>query len=190
MTQPTPIDAQIGALFLAQARDRMDASCRLIRHCANQLDEDQFWWRPRPSHNSVGNLVLHVTGNLRERLLTVVAGEPGVRDRAEEFACRGPIAKETILARLEEVVRECDQLLAALPVPRLLEARSYQGINRRFDLHVLSVIFQSLSHLAGHAQEIVFCTRLQVGDSYQFSNPPAGAPSPAPRSTEGEHRSP
>jgi hypothetical protein len=161
----------IGNDFLAQAREQLAASHQLIRHCAAQLNDDQLWWRPRESQNSIGNLLLHVTGNLRDRLVALVGGQPSERDRNQEFAERSTIAKDVLMARLESVVAECDRVLADLAVPQLLEPRSYDGLNRRFDLDVLAVIFRTLLHVAGHAQEIVFMTRLQLGDAYQFANP-------------------
>src|SRR5947209_7701895 len=73
--------------------------------------------------------------------------------------------------------------LAGFPLPlaltdatSLLEPRRIQG----FKETVLSAIFDSLTHLSGHAQEIVSLTRMQLGDSYRFAwvplTPEQGAP--------------
>jgi hypothetical protein len=172
MDSTSPDDASVGAAFLAQARDRLAAACGLIRHCTDQLNDEQVWCRPRASQNSIGNLLLHITGNLRDRIVGVVAQLPNERDRASEFSERGPISKDALVSRLEMVACECNAVLSSLASGRLLQPRSYQGINRRMDLDVLSVIFQTVVHLAGHAQEIVFMTRLELGDTYQFTNVP------------------
>jgi Protein of unknown function (DUF1572) len=163
--------ARLSSSFLAQAREQLAANHRLIRHCVAQLDDQRVWWRPHESQNSIGNLLLHVTGNLRERLLAIVAGQSHERQRAAEFAERAVIAKDVLLGRLEAVVALCEQVLDGLVSAQLLALRSYQGLNQRFDLDVLSVIFRTLLHLAGHAQEIVFMTRLQLGEAYRFANP-------------------
>jgi hypothetical protein len=169
-------DSAIGVAFLTQARDRLATSHALLKHCAQQLSEDQLWWRPRESQNSVGNLLLHVTGNLRQRIVSVVGGQENARNRDQEFAERGPIAQDVLLARLERVVEECDSVLAGLSPGDLLGPRSYEGINKTFNLDVLSVILHTLLHMAGHTQEIVFMTRLTQGDAYRFSNSPNPAP--------------
>jgi Protein of unknown function (DUF1572) len=172
MNPTSPDDASVGIAFLSQARDRLEAACGLIRHCTDQLDDEQVWRRTREAQNSIGNLLLHITGNLRDRIVGVVAQRPNERDRPGEFSERGPIAKDVLVGRLEMVASECDAVLSSLAAGQLLEPRSYQGINRRMDLDVLSVIFQTVVHLAGHAQEIVFMTRSELGDTYRFANVP------------------
>lgn len=170
MSQPLD-DSTLAASILAHARDRLAAAAQLVEHCVGQLNDAQVWWRPREPQNSIGNLLLHLTGNLRERILSLIAGQPSVRDRPAEFAHREHIAREQLLAAFRSTVAECDQALAGLTAAQLLEPRSYQGVNRRIDLDVVGVILHTLTHLAGHAQEIVFMTRLQLGDGYRYTSP-------------------
>jgi hypothetical protein len=155
--------------YLAEARRRLAACHERITHCLGQLDDPQVWWRARPALNSIGNLVLHLCGNLRQWLVSGVGGAADVRDRPAEFAEQGPIPKQELLSRLATAVRTADAALGGVEESRLLEARRIQG----FDETVLSAIFDSLSHLAGHTQEIVFVTRLQLGDAYRFAWVPA-----------------
>ncbi len=157
--------------FLAQACDRLAASAKLIEHCVGQLTDEQIWWRPTESQNAIGNLLLHLTGNLRDRILSLIAGQPSVRDRDAEFAHREHVPRDRLLAAFLEVVAECDAALGALTSAQLIEPRSYQGVNRRFELDVVGVIMHTLTHLAGHAQEIVFMTRLQLSDDYRYTSP-------------------
>ena len=176
----TPVSQSIGQAYLAEARRRL-ASCHAkIRHCLDQMNDAQVWWRPRPSMNSSANLVLHLCGNLHQWIVSGVGGAPDVRDRPEEFAERGPIPRAELLRRLETVVQEADAALAGVADTHLLEPRRIQG----FDETVLSAVFDSLSHLAGHTQEIVHLTRLQLGDAYRFAwtpeTPEQGAPLGAP----------
>ena len=65
-------ETTLAANFVAEARGELAACLARIKHCLGQLDEAQVWQRPRPSMNSVGNLFLHLSGNLRQRLLSVV----------------------------------------------------------------------------------------------------------------------
>ncbi len=164
-------ESAIGAEFLAQAREHLTNAHELLRHCANQLNDEQIWWRPRDSQNGIGNLLLHITGNLHERIVSVVGEEPIRRNRSQEFAERGPIARDELLRQLGQVVTRCDVIFANLTPARLLERRSYQGLKHRFDRDVLSVILHTLLHLAGHAQEVVFMTRSLLGEEYEFLNP-------------------
>jgi hypothetical protein len=166
-------DFALGLAFLTQARERLAASHELLRHCVTQLSDEQIWWRPGESQNSIGNLLLHVSGNLHERIVSLLGGEVSRRNRPKEFARREIIPRDELLEGLQKVVSRCDEILSQWPPERLLEQRSYQGLNRRFDLEVLSLIMQTLLHLAGHAQEVIFMTRLMMGDAYKFANPVA-----------------
>jgi hypothetical protein len=172
----TQDDSAVGQAYLAQGRRRLAACLARIKHCLDQLDDDRVWWRPRESLNSIGNLLLHLCGNLRQWVVAGVTGTPDDRDRPREFSERGPIPKVELLRRLEAVAADADAVLSRTTAAQLLEPRRIQG----FDETVLSALFDSLSHLSGHTQEIVTLTRLQLGDAYRFawtpSTPEQGAP--------------
>jgi hypothetical protein len=154
----------IAAEFLGQSRLRLQHSLEKVSHCLAQLDDQQVWWRPHPGHNSIGNIILHLCGNLGQWIVSGVGGAPDVRDRPREFSERGPIARSELIERLAQTIAQADTALAAAPADRLLEPRRIQG----FDEHMLSAIYDSVAHLQGHTQEIVFITRLQLGERYRF----------------------
>jgi len=174
----------VGQAYLAQAGRRLDASLERIRHCVGQLDDRQVWWRAAEGLNSIGNVLLHLCGNLRQWLVAGVGGAAAFRDRPREFAERGPIPRDELLRLLAAVVAQADAVLAGLDEARLLEARRIQG----FDETVLSAVIDCLTHLSGHAQEIVYVTRLQLGEAYRFAWVPATAEQGAvsPEAAEGD----
>lgn len=166
----------IGKTYLTQAIRRLDASFEQIKHCVDQIDDSQVWWRPHETMNSIGNILLHLCGNLTQWIITGVRQEPDQRDRPAEFAERSNIPKTELLMRLQSVVNESRKVLTELPESTLLEPRRIQG----FEQTILSATFDSLAHLAGHVQEIIYITRLQLGDKYRFAwvptTPEQGAP--------------
>jgi hypothetical protein len=168
----------VGQAYLAQGRRKLAACHQRIKHCLDQLSDAQVWWRPHESMNSIGNLLLHLCGNVTQWIIAGVRGSPDRRNRPEEFAHRVAIPKDELIRRLDEVVREADAVLAGITDSQLLEPRRIQG----FDETVLAALFDSLSHFNGHTQEIVCLTRWQLGDAYRFAWVPAtpeqGAPSP------------
>jgi hypothetical protein len=166
----------VGLASVEEARQGFASCLERIRHCLGQLDDAQVWWRPRQEMNSIGNLLLHVTGNVSQRIGSVVGGLPDSRDRDREFAERGPIPKAELLRRLEEAFAVADAELAGLSPAGLLETRRYQGLDREMEGTVLAVILRTLLHVGGHTQEIVFLTRLQRGQAYRFllQAPPLG----------------
>jgi hypothetical protein len=168
-------ETSLGDQFVTEARQQLDASVGLIRHCLDQLDDSQVWWRPRQDMNSVGNLLLHLAGNLKQRFGSVIGGEPDVRDRFGEFTERQSIPKDDLLLRFEDAARRSDEILAALTPRRLSETCRYELLAGMTEKTVLAVVIQTLTHLSGHAQEILHLTRIQLGDSYNFRQP-SGVP--------------
>jgi hypothetical protein len=149
----------------------------LIRHCLDQLTDEQVWQREGEDRNSIGNLVLHLCGNVRQWLISGVGGAKDVRDRPREFSERGPIPKSELLKRLEAVVRETSAALSSVKADQLLRKRRIQG----FEVSGLGAIFSAVPHFRGHTQEIVHLTRDLVGSGYKFRWVPAGPDQGAPR---------
>jgi hypothetical protein len=177
MNPSTMTDATLGRAVIAAARERLDACARRVRHCLDQLDDAQVWWRPRESMNGIANLLLHLVGSLRQWVVAGTRGTPDQRDRPREFAERGPFPKAELLRRFDEGVAEADAALAAVTDAQLLEGRRIQG----FEETVLTAIWNNLSHFNGHTQEVVFLTRLQLGEHYRFEWVPATPEEGAPR---------
>jgi Protein of unknown function (DUF1572) len=165
MSETSRSHQSVAQAYRMEARRHLAACQDRIKHCVGQLDDAQVWWRPTESMNSIANIMLHLCGNLRQWLVSGVGGETDVRNRPQEFAERGPIAKDELLSRLEIVVTEADAALAQIEEARWLEVRRIQG----FEETVLGAVFDCLTHLRGHTQEIVYITRLQLGDSYRFA---------------------
>ena len=144
--------------------DNFDEALKKIRHCVGQLSDEQIWWRPDDSMNSIGNLLLHLRGNVTQWIMSGVAGEPDNRDRPAEFNARESKSKDELLRNLEETVETAKSTLLDLPGDTLLEARRIQA----FETHVLGAAVHVVTHFHGHMQEIISMTRMQLGADYQF----------------------
>jgi len=166
----TDTESSVALAFLAEARSTLGGALKKIEHCVEQLSDADLWWRQHESHNSIQNVILHLCGNLRQWILHGVGGEPDVRQRPLEFADRVRRPKAELVSMLKETVAACDRVLEVLPPERLLERRRIQG----FDTTVLSAIFDTVSHFVGHQHQIVYITRLRLGDAYRFHWAPAG----------------
>jgi hypothetical protein len=167
----------LAAAVGTEAANELASALNRIKHCLAQLTDEQVWCRSRPSLNSIGNLILHLCGNVRQWIVAGLGGAADSRDRPGEFAERGLLPKEELVRKLEAVVDEARAVLARQTAQQLLEVRRIQG----FDVTGLAAIFDSVPHFRGHTQEIVSMTRWQLGDAYTFAwaptTPEQGAPS-------------
>jgi hypothetical protein len=163
----------LAAAVGAAAAHELDSA---LDRCLGQLTDEQVWHRTRPALNSIGNLILHLCGNLRQWVVAGVGGAPDVRNCLAEFAEQGPVPKAELIRNLDAVVGEAKRVLAGVDVRQLTGVRRIQG----FDVTGIGAIFDSVPHFRGHTQEIVHRTRLQLGDAYRFAwrptTPEQGAP--------------
>jgi Protein of unknown function (DUF1572) len=167
---------ELAAALSIAAGDELASAMGRIKHCLGQLTDEQVWRRSQPSLNSIGNLILHLCGNVRQWIVAGLGAAIDKRDRPAEFAERGPIPKFELLSKLESVVNEARAVLVQLSAQKLLEARRIQS----FDVTGLAAIFSSVPHFRGHTQEIIHMTRLQLGDAYKFAWEPASVHEGAP----------
>jgi uncharacterized damage-inducible protein DinB len=127
-----------------------------IKACVEELSEEQLWWRPNEQTNSVGNLVLHLSGSMRHYLSRGVGGIDYHRDRPAEFAERGPLPKAQLLSIFDETIDQAAQVFTSLDTSRFLEPTDEQNyVPTVFDL-----IFNIAIHLATHTGQIIYVTKM------------------------------
>ena len=159
------------ALVGRELADELGQALGRIEHCLEQLTDAQAWWRPRADLNSVGNLVLHLTGNVRQLICSELGGAPDARDRQAEFDARGPVPGADLLAGLRAAVADAVAVLTR-PGVDWSRACSFRGQPAT----ALGLAVRSVAHFRGHAQEIIHLTRTALGDAYHFAGPPPGGP--------------
>ncbi len=157
------------AVIEAACRE-LDSAHSKIGHCVRQLSDEQLWWRERPDLNSIGNLILHLCGNLRQWVISGLGGVPDIRARQQEFDQREPLTKEELIGRLADTVAEALAVLRRISPAELVRVRHVQ----EFDLSGAAVIFDTIPHFRGHTQEIVYLTRRLLGPRYAFDFVPQG----------------
>jgi uncharacterized damage-inducible protein DinB len=127
-----------------------------VRTSIEALNDEQVWWRPNEHTNSVGNLVLHVSGSMRYYLSRGVGGFEYDRNRPAEFAERGPITRQQLLAAFDEAISEAGKVLDSFDTSRFLQPSDEPDyVPTNFD-----VIFNVAIHLATHAGQIVYIAKM------------------------------
>ena len=150
-------NVELSELVLDALRKRITSILPMqIRSCVEELSEEQLWWRPNEQANSVGNLVLHVSGSMRHYLSRGVGGITYNRNRPAEFSERGPISKAQLLETFNETIAQAEQVFAAIDGSRLVQDTDEQD----YVPTVFDSIFNISIHLATHTGQVVYITKM------------------------------
>jgi uncharacterized damage-inducible protein DinB len=140
--------------------------------CLGQLSHDQIWWREAETQNAVGNLVLHLCGNVRQWIISGVGGAADIREREAEFAARDDATPEELKHALHGVVEEAATIIEKITPERLAEPRTLQGYNTT----VLEAVYQVVEHFSHHAGQILYVTKLVTSKDLGFYRHLSGQP--------------
>lgn len=151
---------ELAADLTTYAQAKLLRNARQIARCVRMLTSEQLWRRPNEQSNSVGNLVLHLTGNARQWLCSHVGGDAFERRRQAEFDERGPLPAEQILAALDAVIRRGCEVLGRLTEHDLADRRTIQGYN----VTIQTAIFHVVEHFSWHSGQIVYATKAMRGE--------------------------
>lgn len=139
--------------------------------CIDQLDDTQVWYRPNPQSNAVGNLVLHLVGNLRQWIRGGIGDLPDTRDRPAEFAAASGRTREELRNLLKNTVEECCRAIDKMPVSRVTERKRIQGE----DVTIAAALVMAVSHLGLHVGQIQYIGKMLLGSGYKESWKPKEA---------------
>src|SRR5437588_1088847 len=148
--------SQVGHLFIERSRYHLSQDfLPKIERCLEILNDEQIWWRANPQSNSIGNLILHLSGNVRQWIVSGLGGAADSRDRDAEFAQRDVISREDLISKLKQTMDNADATLAEFDAEKLLDRQSIQG----YDVSALEAILHVVEHFSMHAGQIVFITK-------------------------------
>lgn len=144
--------------------DKLTQQCQRIETCVDKLTPEQIWSRHAENENAIGNLMLHLSGNVRQWILHGVGGAPDLRQRDTEFEARGGQSADELKRRLRSTVDEAAAILRSLPPERLTE----RALIQKYDTTILEAILHVVEHFAGHTGQIIFATKLWTGEDMGF----------------------
>jgi uncharacterized damage-inducible protein DinB len=154
-----------GRVFLNESRRYViEEYPTKIRACLDLLEDADLWWRPNDQSNSIGNLLLHLAGNIRQWIVSGVGGAPDTRTRQSEFDERGPLPREEVLRRFDETLADANAVFVRLSVASLGETRSIQGR----ETTVLHAIYHVVEHFSMHTGQIIYLTKQRTARDLGF----------------------
>ena len=138
-----------------------------IERCLEHLTDEDVWSRPNEASNSIGNLLLHLRGNITQWIIGGVAGKAYERHRQQEFDGRTHVPAKELLAKLRAVVEEADEVIRGLDANALLSRRQIQN----YDVTVLEAVYHVVEHFGMHTGQIIFLTKARTGEDLKLRRP-------------------
>lgn len=135
-----------------------------IEECLGRLTEEQIWARQSDHENAVGNLVLHLCGNVRQWIVSGAGGQPDTRTRDVEFAARGNATREELRERLSRTLDLAVPVIEGADAASLARTITVQG----YQVTVLEAIYHVVEHFAMHTGQIIFATKLLTQQDLGF----------------------
>jgi uncharacterized damage-inducible protein DinB len=156
---------QITELLIKDIKVRfLDESFPRIAQCLSSLSDAEIWKKPNSNSNSIGNLVLHLEGNIRQWLISGIGTQADKRIRDLEFSEKGPIPKKVLLDKLNQLGNDCKSVFDSITKEDLIIEKNIQG----FETNVTSILIHITEHLSYHTGQIAFYTKLLKDIDLEF----------------------
>jgi hypothetical protein len=158
-------DADVTPQFLGFSRKKLlEQYWPRLSKCVESLTDEQVWWRPNPASNSIGNLILHLNGNVRQWLVASFNRQEDARNRPAEFDTREGIPAAALIKTLGATLHEASEVLARLTPADLLAAYEIQG----YKVTGLYAVYQVVEHFGMHYGQILYITKTLRGADLGF----------------------
>jgi uncharacterized damage-inducible protein DinB len=151
-------------LFLDCSVRRLELSFSHLEACLDKLTEEEVWAHGSENENAIGNLVLHLSGNVRQWIVSGVGGAADIRERDSEFSARGGGSIPELKERLRGIIGEAAAVIGAVTPERLAE----RVVIQKYEVSVLEAIYHVVEHFSLHTGQIIFATKMLTGSDLGF----------------------
>lgn len=156
LSKMTISDRTLSQALIAECERRIfGESVPRLKKCLSLLNEEDVWFRPNAETISVGNLILHLCGNVRQWLIGALGGNPDNRQRDAEFSEQGPIPVPNLLQRLTILQADSLVVLHRLDDSALVKKYTVQG----FEESGVSILVHVIEHFSYHTGQISYYTK-------------------------------
>lgn len=150
--------------FRSAAADTLLQHMGRIEICVAKLNDDQIWARGHQTDNAVGNLCLHLAGNVQQWIVSSLGGAPDHRARDAEFAARSGVSGAELTAHLRQTVKAAAGIIQSLTAERLAARFTIQN----YEVSGLGAVFHVVEHFSQHTGQIILLTKALTGTDLGF----------------------
>lgn len=146
----------LSAMTRIAERHFLEVGLHRVDLCLGQLTEDQVWYRPNGSSNSVGIILTHVVGNITQYVISGLGHVPDTRKRDREFDDSLHRSKSDLRQSMSTTVRDAISVLRQLTPLDVRKEYRIQG----FSLSLLEVVVHVIEHFSYHIGQIAYITKM------------------------------
>lgn len=162
----TASDAVLAPLFLDFSRNKLLGQYwPRLRSTVESLTDDQIWWRPNSASNTIGNLLLHLNGNIGQWIVASFNRLDDTRSRPAEFNETSRPSGSELLARLSVTLGKTEEILHRLTPDDLAATYTIQGYP---SITGLAAIYQVVEHFGLHYGQILYIAKSLRGVDLGF----------------------
>lgn|SRR5689334_5789220 len=135
-----------------------------IRLAVEPLDDAAVWHRFNDTSNSIGNLLLHLSGNIRQWIVCGVGGKTSDRNRAAEFEARSGPGGVELISLLQQTTSDADETLSRLQESDLDRTVIIQGR----ETTILGAVYHVVEHFSMHTGQIIMLAKIHAPGQVKF----------------------
>ncbi len=148
---------QFSEVFIEEIKRRLFTECfPRLEQCLHTLTEKEIWYRPNANSNSVGNISLHLCGNIRQWVIAGLGGHKDIRERQKEFDEQGPIPLEKLLDLLSVLKKDVEAVLNEVTAEDLIKKREVQI----YQESGLSILVHVVEHFSYHVGQVTYIVKM------------------------------
>jgi uncharacterized damage-inducible protein DinB len=136
--------------------DYFEKVCAKLHKWVEPLSDEQFWTNPFSYGNDIGNLVLHLTGNLNYYIGAKIAASGYVRDRDREFAEAARPSKEQVLQHFDRAIDMVAETVRKQSAENWNKEYSAEGATSK---NRFAIVLDCAAHADHHVGQIINLSR-------------------------------
>ena len=133
-----------------------------LERATGVLPAADTWWKPHAGALSVGNILVHLAGNVRQWILSGIGGEPDDRDRASEFARTQGATAVDLCAELKDTVEQAARLIEGLEPEAAMRSYPIQGSQ----VVGWEAVYHVVEHFSWHTGQVVWLAKARAGSEH------------------------
>jgi uncharacterized damage-inducible protein DinB len=127
----------------------------------DQLNDEQVNWRPNESSNSIANLIVHIRGNVNERISGEILGKKVSRERDKEFEEMN-MSRQELVELTKESFNNITETLRKMTEEQWRQTQQVRGKDRTH----LDMLLQCAAHFSEHMGQILYIGKILKNEDY------------------------